>query len=256
MSLIAICCHSTEENDRLRYTKECLNSIMETVNWDKHRLFVINNASSEETKEFLQGIMPTIPNATLINLSENIGTARGINMALKFRKPKENCVKADDDVVWYSKGWVEEMEKCFKQSPTIGICGLKRKDVWQNPDHPNLEYRTVIEKLPNDVELEICNDIMGTCTMFNHLLLDKIGYMNQPSSYGFDDVLISVRSVVAGFKNCFLPHIKIEHIDDGLNPYCDWKKKEAGVYLREIGVLCDMYKSGQLDYYWDGGFDD
>jgi hypothetical protein len=92
---------------------------------------------------------------------------------------------------------------------------------------------------------------MGTCTAFNPALLDKVGVMVQPSNYGFDDVLMSVRSIAAGFKNAFLHKIKITHLDDGKNPYCDWKKREAGVNLQEVSHLCDMIRSGQLSYYYE-----
>ncbi len=250
-----MCVYDTVENNRLRYTRECLNSLSETVDLDKHRLFIINNNSCDEATEFLIDFNNRFK-SNLINSKENIGTARGINLALSQRRKNEVCVKTDDDVVWHQKNWVEELEEVFIRDHSIGICGLKRKDIWQNPNHENPVYRTTLETQDNGFILELCPDIMGTCTALNPLLLDSLGYYSQPSTYGFDDTIISARSIASGFRNCFLPHINISHIDEGGDAYCEQKKREASEYMIEASAMIDMYRTGKLDPYYDGGFDE
>jgi hypothetical protein len=63
--------------------------------------------------------------------------------------------------------------------------------------------------------------------MYSAALIEKIGYLYQPGLYGYDDVLASHRSQIAGFYNCFLPHIEIEHIDQKETPHWQWKRDEA-----------------------------
>lgn len=251
MSLIAIAVYDTDANDRSKYTKECLASLAETVDWRKHRLVIIDNASCQKTEDIIHTSKVAAFCAIITN-SENIGTANAINQAMKMREPNEVCIKMDNDCVVHQSGWVEEMESAIKADQTLGIVGLKRPDVWQSPTNTDPRYRTTIETLKNGIEIEVCEDIMGTCTGYNPLLMDKVGYLNQPSDYGFDDVLYSVRAVVAGFKNCFLPNIKITHLDDYKNPYSDWKKREAGIHLEQVAEMCNMYKSGILNYYYNG----
>lgn len=246
MSLIAMCVYATEENGKLKYVKQCLESLIDTVDVFKHRIFIINNSQFPETKEYINLYKSKL---NIINLNKNIGTAAGINMALILRREGEVVIKCDDDIEWSEWGWVEEMEAAIINHHDIGICGLKRDDVVQNPKHKNPNFRTVMEG-----NIEWCHDIIGTCTAFNPAMLDKVGYMVQPSLYGFDDVIMSVRSEVAGFRNCFLPNIKIKNLDEGGTEYTEWKKREAGVYLEEVSLLCDYYKSGKLDVYYDGGF--
>lgn len=250
MALIAICCYDTIENGRSEYTIQTLLSLHDTVDFDKHRVFIIDNNSCTETKIAISRFAKTAKNVTSIKLSENIGTARAINLTLIQRKPYEVCIKMDNDIIVHTAGWADEMEQSLFSDPTIGIIGLKRDDVWQNPNHTDPKYRTTIETLPNGTKIEVCDDIMGTCTAFSHRLVDKIGLMSQPSVYGFDDVLYSVRSIAAGFKNAFLPHIKITHLDPGTSDYSEWKRKEAGVNIEEVSNLCQMYQSGKLNYYY------
>ena len=251
---IAIAIYDTEENDRTKYTQETLLSLYDTVDWTKHRLWLIDNNSCIATKKLISGAVKSMPNCESITLPENIGTARAINLAMARRSPGDVLIKMDNDVVVHESGWVEKMEEVFRLDPTIGICGLKRTDVWQNPYHADPKYRTTMESLSDSVEIEICEDIMGTCTAFNPLLMKSINYMNQLSVYGFDDVLYSVRSVAAGFRNCFLPSISITHLDDGKSDYSEWKRRHAGENISEIGIMCDMYKSGKISPYYGGDF--
>lgn len=233
-----MCIHDTETNDRTKYTKECLKSLVRTVDISKHRVVLIDNNSCLETKKILNEYKGW-NNITIITLSENIGTARGINIGLRMRVDGEVTCKMDNDVVVHENGWADKMEKVFKKRPEIGVLGLRRDDVYG-------------ELIP-DRGLLMNADIMGTCTAYNPLMLDKVGFLSQISPfYGGDDVLISVRSLSSGFKNAFLDGVKITHLDDGKNPYCEWKRREAGVYLNELSIMVDMIRKGELSYYYEG----
>jgi len=54
MSMIAMAVHDTATNDRTKYTAETLESLQLTVDFKKHRLIVIDNASNPETKRILK----------------------------------------------------------------------------------------------------------------------------------------------------------------------------------------------------------
>jgi hypothetical protein len=86
--------------------------------------------------------------------------------------------------------------------------------------------------------------------MYNSALLDKIGYLYQPSLYGYDDVLASYRSELAGFKNVFLPQIEIDHVDEGKTEYQGWKERHAGEQTQNVIKIVDEYINGtRLIYY-------
>lgn len=253
-------CHDTEANGRTKYTIKTIQGLLDTVDFDKHHLFISDNGSCAETIEHFVSFQSTLElngydpsHFTILLNGENLGTAGAINLGLRERKGGQHAAKIDNDCFIKTKGWADEMEELFALDPTLGIIGLKRVDVWQHPNHEKPEYRTVMECI-GKYDVEICPDIIGTCTGFNSALVDKINYMNQPTVYGGDDVLYSCRSLVAGFRNCFLPHVDIEHLDKGGDAYCEWKKREAGMYLGEISGMCELYRSGSLDVNYEGGF--
>lgn len=257
MALIAMAVHDTEENGRSEFTRKALCSINESVDWVDNRIIIIDNGSCEETKKIYKSCGDYgffNHNGVVKYLTDNIGTAKAINLALKERKPGEHCIKMDNDVVIHHEDWVDEMEAAIEREPQIGICGLKRKDLWQYPGHPEKQYRSELIMLPHKagekwIVVERTKDIMGTCTMFNSALLDKVGGLYQPSLYGYDDVLMSYRSELAGFINVFLPHIEIDHIDPGGTEYCDWKQKESGKVTQDVIRIVDEYIAGTKSIY-------
>jgi GT2 family glycosyltransferase len=253
MALIAMAVHDTEENGRSSLTDRTIDSLMSTVDLTEHRLIIIDNASCVETKRIL-GYNESL--YEVITLPENIGTAKAINIAWKQRKPGEHCIKIDNDVVIHREGWVEEMEEAIARDQGIGQVGLKRKDLWESPDNPISDRRSTLYMLPHQpgerwIVVEKSKHIMGTCVMHNSALLDKVGYLYQPSLYGFDDVLMSWRSNLSGFYNCFLPHIHIDHIDPGGTDYVKWKQDEAGKYGRQVSDIVDEYISGARPLYYE-----
>ena len=249
MALISLAVWDTEENGRTEYTAKTLETLYLTVNTRKHRIIIVDNGSCEATQKLLN----KAARIEVIRLHENIGTAKAVNKAWQLRKPNENCVKMDNDVVIHSRDWVEDMERAIKLGPAIGIVGLKRKDCWEEPSRTDF-YKSSLEMLPHVagepwVVVERVNHVMGTCQMFNSALLDKIGYLYQPRLYGFDDALAAIRCQVAGFYSCFLPHIEIDHIDTGATAYQGWKEKHAGEDMAEYNRLKNGYLSGTIPVY-------
>lgn len=270
MALICMVVYSTEENNKDEYLRKTLLSLSETVNFGKHRLVLSVNGMTEKTKNIIGTYVaiadakqkgyagnfgPVIKGIEVIYNDSNLGTAEALNKVLALRKPGEACVKIDDDIIIEQAGWVDIMEEAIDDDPQIGIIGLKRKDLLQSPSHPDQQYKSELILLPHTpgakwIVIERTADIIGSCTMFNPLLLDKIGYSRQPGRYGFEDNLMCHRSHLAGFYNCFLPHIEIDHIDPGGTPFQAWKEKHSSDLFPEYHKLVsDMINGKESIYY-------
>ena len=251
MALIAIAVYDTEENQRTELTRRTLESLTFTLDLTRHRVFLIDNASCEETKELLRAYSREY---TVITNETNIGTAEAINLAWRHRNPGEHAVKMDNDVVIYSQTWADELEEAIRRDPKAGIVGLKRKDCIETPWRDDW-YKSslfMFQHVPGErwVIGEKVNHVMGTCQMYNSALLDRIGYLYQPRLYGFDDALAAVRCQLAGFYSAFLPHIEIDHIDPGDTAYQGWKEKHAGEDMATYSRIVSEYVNGQrLIYY-------
>lgn len=247
--------YDTVENKRTELTIKTIECLLQTTNFHKHRIVVVDNNSCAETKQFLKEVHHSYDGFELITNKENVGTAKAVNQGWKLREPNEHLIKMDNDVIIHSNTWIDELEEAIERDPTIGILGLKRKDLWSYPTNEDLFWKSSLRMLPHKagerwILVEDFREVMGTCQMYNYRLIEKMGGLYQMGSlYGFDDCLASVRCHVAGFKNCYLPHIEIEHIDKNETPY--WKEKSmiANEYMAKYYEYKDYYLSGQISIY-------
>ncbi len=257
MSLIAIACYDTEENNRTWMTEKTLISLAATVNLDKHDLYVIDNASCQATKDLLKKMQNGM-RFQLITNEENLGTAKAINQAWRFRKSGQHCIKMDNDVVIHQNGWVEQMEEVIERGHMIGQVALKRIDLWESQYNENPSYRTelvMLKPIPGKERWLVVEDTkhcIGTCVMHSSALIDTVGFLVQPKIYGLDDSIMSHRSKIAGFNNCFLPHIPIDHIDTGSEiAYMQQKRDIAGESMAEYNRLLNGYRDGSIPVYYN-----
>lgn len=254
MALIAVAVYDTEENNRTWMTKETILSLKRTVNFDQHRLFIIDNASCQETKRLLEALSYD-KFFTLITNEENVGTANAINQAWKHRKPGEHLIKMDNDCIHHEYGWVSLLEEAIERDPRIGQAACKRKDLQESPSSDHPFYKSELIMLPHEagqkwIVAEFVKHCLGTCVMHNYRLIDKVGGLYQMDGlYGFDDALMSLRSTLAGFYNAFIPAVEIDHIDPGGTAYQKWKDKYAGEMIAHFNKAGDEYKNGTRNLY-------
>lgn len=255
MSLIAMCCHDTVENKRSQLTRQTLRSLKRTVDFSRHRLIVIDNASCENTKSVIDTFKYQMP-FDVITFQENVGTAIGINAAWKLRKEGENLCKIDNDVSIKTNGWADLLEDAISRMPDkIGICCAKRKDLLERPDVEGWAKSELLmlPQMPGERNLviEIVGHAMGTLQMYNHKLIDKIGGLVAPGLYGFDDSAAAIRCQVAGFISCFLHGIEIDHMDvpgeDG--GYTKWKQDYSGEKMEIYNYWKEQYLNGTKNIY-------
>lgn len=257
MALISCVVYDPPGEPRTELLRGCLQSLADTVDWDRHRLITINNGICAESKAILDPCNfycnnVNMPWFTIIGEGQNIGTARAINKAWQLRNPGEHAVKVDSDILFHEPGWLDKLEECVGRDPRIGQVGLKRPDLAENPWVPAGDWNhSDLHMLPHQpgqtwLVVEKVRHCMGSAVLHSSALLDKVGYLYQMGSvYGFDDGDMSARSECAGFYNCFLPNYSISHPDPGGGAYQKSKERTAGQYMDKFLRLREDYKSGR-----------
>ena len=254
--MIVMVIYDTVANQRTTYTRRALASLHRT-NLAKHRVFLVDNGSCQETKDLIAPY-GLYDGWNIITLPENIGTAEGWNMAAKLRAPGEHVIKIDNDIVINNcADWIEQMEEVVRIDPKIGQVGLKRKDCIETTTNENPFYKSSIRQLPHIpgnrwIIVEQQFHVMGSCVLHSSDLLDSIGLMYQVGLYGFDDSALSARCIKAGFMPVMLPHIDIDHIDDGGNIYQKEKEALANKVWQDGDYKRMLYEIGIGKYYYDG----
>jgi glycosyltransferase involved in cell wall biosynthesis len=252
MSIIAMAVYSTEENKKDKCLEKTLASLHKTVDWKKHKIMLSINGYTQTTKDIIY-MWGNIIHSVYWN-ETNLGTAEAVNKCWASRTENEHCIKIDDDIVIHYEGWVEELEAVVAIDPKIGQAALKRKDLRQCPQEESEWFKSELVMLPHKagerwMVVERTLDIMGSCVLHSADLINKVGGLRQFGLYGFEDSLCSIRSRCAGFYNVFLPHIEIDHIDEGGTEYQKWKEKEASLAWQKFLDLAKAYEAGKEDLY-------
>jgi GT2 family glycosyltransferase len=258
MALIAMCVYDTPENKRVRFTQKTLESLTEAM-CEEDRLIIVNNGSTDKTSvatihEYARQESEEGRSVEVIDLPENVGTAKGINEAWKRAEQGEYLVKMDNDVVIHCPEVFSIMETVMHRVPKMGILGLKRKDLLESP-YQTGAFNSTLHQAPHEpgepwYYYETVNHVMGTCQMYAPGLIEKIGGLYQMDGlYGFDDSLAAVRCQVAGYFSAFIPHIEIDHIDPGDTPYQKWKEGYASDMMGKYNQAVQDYRSGKKSIY-------
>lgn len=261
--LIAMCVYHTEENDRLPIIVRTLLALSTCLK-PNHRLFIYDNSPNSIITDLRYHIEVVwsgkADNITFLGGDGiNIGTARGINECWKHHEEGEYLMKVDDDYLVKSISYINEMVEVMERTPNLGILALKRKDLTESPNHESIDYRTKLMMVPQKkgerwYVIEQVKNVFGTVQMYSPELFKRIGYMEQVGPYGWDDFIMSVKCYAAGMIGAFLPHVEIDHIDEGEEKYVEWKREQAAKVHDEVMHLAKQYKLGLKELYYDGGF--
>lgn len=261
-TLCVVAVYDTVENKRTNYTRQMLNSLIENNDFSRHRLFISDNGSCDETQAFYEqfkfkfGKFYPEENLTIRKNGRNLGTANAISLGWRTRKEGEFCMKADNDFTIDYPEWIDLIEEAFSREPLLGIIAAKRGDLEEHPLNENPDWKTKLVMLPHKrgekwIVVEQCHGAFGTCQVYNPKLLDKIGYLVQPKTgYGFDDMLANIRCKLAGFAQAYIPSLVVNYLDVDENPYWEEKRKIAGEGMKEFNQMKEEFMNGtrKIDY--------
>lgn len=129
--------------NQLKYTKIALESLYKNTNKEDFRVIIIDNGSTDGTKEFLSDFWKTVINAIIISNTENLGWCKALNQGYGYLlKDSEYVLWANNDIV-FEKDWLPKMIAHFK--PGVGAVGptsnyvMGRQKVYLNQEGENEE---------------------------------------------------------------------------------------------------------------------
>ena len=195
--------------NRLNYTKQCIDSILETTTDSiPFMITVIDNGSADGTPDYLKEIRKEEKIDTLILLKENIGIAKAQNIGWKMFEDVEYYIKLDNDILIHKAEWLSEMITILENTGKIGALGYQCAD-----DRAN--YPIVID---GSVEYRTKNgNIGGALFCVPKHVKDKIGFWNEniQKSYGEEDAAYGWRITCAGYLNSYMIDTNaITHLPD------------------------------------------
>ncbi len=189
-------------HNKLDYTKLCIESIRLYTNPDCYELIVVDNASTDGTKDWLliQSDIITILNET------NVGFPKGCNQGINIASGDSILLLNNDTIA--TPNWLNNMVTCLYSSELIGAVGPVTNNCGYY-QRINTTYSTVEEmqqfakdfnKL-DQAKWEYSLKLIGFCMLIKREVCEKVGILDERFTPGnFEDDDYSFRIWSAGFK--------------------------------------------------------
>jgi len=197
----------TLAQNRLDYTKQMFESIRETTTYPFDH-YVVNNGSTDGTKEYLLELKKKGLIEKIIFNKENRGIPYASNQALDLLEPEKYdfIIKVDNDAKFKTKGWLTAMLEIYKRnrmmclSPYIeGLAGMPGGT-------PRMVYGTCAGEFLGMVE-----HLGGIVTIAPSRVYWDWRWPVSAFMQGGNDVLFSSYVQRLGYQMAYLENHKVEH---------------------------------------------
>lgn len=199
--------------NKLDYTQQCIESIREYTDKGSYEIIVVDNASTDGTREWLKSQADIY---TVLNES-NVGFPKGCNQGIEVANG-ENIVLLNNDVI-VTPGWLDILCNALYSSDDIGAVGPVTNNA-SNYQAITVSYQNMDEMLlhavrynrPNPLKWEQRLRLIGFCMVIKREVVEKIGFLDDLFTPGnFEDDDYSCRIMQAGYRLILCKDVFIHH---------------------------------------------
>ncbi|MDA8226871.1 MAG: glycosyltransferase [Desulfitobacterium hafniense] len=209
--------------NNLHLTIQCLEAVFQTLPASKieTEIIVVNNASTDGTKEYLEGLIPKI---NVVNIPSNSAFSGACNKGAEIAKGEYLVFLSNDTIV--TGNWLAEILKPLLRDKSIGMVGCKliypnetiqhagvgytNVHGWLEPVHVYRGYPRYAPEVMNSKEMQA---VTGACFAIRRELYLEIGRLDQGYINGLEDIDLCLKVKAAGFKVYYEPKAEVFHLE-------------------------------------------
>ena len=204
--------------NNLSYTKKCLNSVFEFGSKYKFEVIVVDNASSDGTKEYLENHKQPI---IYINNNQNLGFAKACNQGAKIAKGEYLLFLNNDTIV--TKNWMDILVSELDNNKKIAIAGSKLLFPDEKIQHAGVAFDK--NKEPYHIHYRKNKDskivnkkiffqaVTGACLLIKKQIFDKIKGFDEIYKNGYEDVDLCLKVGELGYLIIYCPESVVYHYE-------------------------------------------
>ncbi len=210
--------------NKLEYTKQCVEALYDSTLSSLFELIIVNNASSDGTKEYLDQLVAQVNNVKVIHNQENLGFAKACNQGARVAEGKYLVFLNNDTLPL--EGWLEEMLKVIENEGQVGAVGSKLLFPDDTIQHagvgitdsplPVSPFHLYYKKPADYPKANIKRDyqvVTGACMLIAKELFDRLGGFDEGFLNGYEDVDLCFRVREAGYRVVYTPKSVLYHFE-------------------------------------------
>jgi hypothetical protein len=201
------------------FLKECLGRLKKQTYPDLE-VILVDASSRDSSVEFVRS---SFPDVRIVELKDNRGFSVAANEGLRTARGEFIALLNNDALT--DKKWVEELVKGIHSSDAIGFCASK---ILQAPMGIEIDtagdcytrYGVALKRGQNAVANQFSRPefVFGACAaaaLYRKAMLEEIGYFDEDLFCIYEDVDLSFRAQLRGFKCLYVPTAVVYHIVGG-----------------------------------------
>jgi hypothetical protein len=203
--------------NNLELTKKCLASLEAHSHYPDLELIVVDNASSDGSRDWLAGYGTAHPEVKVILNERNLGFSAGNNVGLRQATGAWLVLLNNDTQV--TDGWVFDLLRHARRDPTIGLIGPVTNNIG-NEAKLEISYDGAAEmhrrardhtRWRRHVHFEL-GTLAFFCVMFSRAVLEQVGLLDEAFGVGmFEDDDYCNRVRAAGYRIVCAEDVFIHH---------------------------------------------
>ena len=200
----------------LEHLKSSLPSVVKT-NYSNYEITLVDNGSTDRSVDFVR---KNFPNIKIVRNERNLGAPSGFNLGILHAKGKyiallNNDIEVDAD-------WLQPLIKVMEEFPDVAAVDPKYLNYYErNRFDTSAAAGRYIDFTGNPIcvgldeedkgQYDEIRRIFTCCTLFRREIFNEVGLFDQDFFYGYDDVDLSWRINLRGYRILYVPFSRIYH---------------------------------------------
>lgn len=213
--------------NQYEYTQKCLETLFDKNNEEtKFKVTVVDNGSSDLTKEILEDFKENYGNMNVISNPDNHGFARACNQAMKSSDEKYLLLLNNDVIP--TTGFLDNMIKYMDRDESIAAAG----SLLLYPDNGLIQHAWVTigndkghiapyhahryanpETTPDARKSKNVSAVTGACMLIRNSAAEKVNYLDDKYVNGFEDIDFCLKLKDNGFKITYCSDSVLYHYE-------------------------------------------
>jgi len=235
--------------------EECLESLSRQT-YPNYEIILVDNGSTDDSGEYARSHFPHVQ---VVQLKKNRGFAGGNNFGLHHAKGDYIALLNNDTRV--EPQWLESLCDALDRHEDAGTAASKML-IYDNPKlidaagdmffgWGTVRRRGHLMLDENAYDKEI--SVFGACAgaaLYRREMIEKIGFLDEDFLIYFDDVDLSFRAQLAGWKCIYVPEARVLHKVSATME----KTKSFSVYISKRNSMWVVLKNMPTPLLWKYGF--
>lgn len=200
-----------------QYLETCLSSLVRQT-YKNIEIIFVDNGSSDGSIDFVRNKFPGV---VISGHTTNLGFAQGVNSGIRISKGEfiatiNNDAEADEN-------WINNLVRVIESDPGIGCCGSRMMRYY---DRNTIDSAGIViyqdgyaydrgREEKDTGQYDKMEEIFGPCAgaaLYRREMLDEIGLFDKEYFAYFEDVDLSFRMHLFGWKCIFVPDAIVYHM--------------------------------------------